>query len=87
VPQEFGGVAPKCAYLDLLPEQLSPESQRLLLVPGDTVGVRRSRPVHVHSAGAPWLLGVSLGSGQQQPVRLPDAAVGSAVWLPLASCE
>lgn len=68
VPQEFGGVKPKCGVLDLSPEQLSPELRSLIASPGEHLDpsskVVRSRPLEVFSTSEPWL------------IRLPSAAVG-----------
>ena len=68
VPQEFGGVKPKCGVLDLSPEQLSPELRSLIISPGEHLDpsskVVRSRPLEVFTTREPWL------------VRLPGAAAG-----------
>ena len=68
VPQEFGGVRPKCGVFDLSPEQLSAELRSLLASPGENLDpsskVVRSRPLEVFSTSEPWL------------VRVPGPAVG-----------
>ena len=86
VPQEFGGVRPKCAVLDLAQDQLSPELAGLLLAPVLQRGgsaVQRSRPLDVYSTSGPWLVRVPQAAASAPPhaLRLPENVVRSVEWL------
>jgi hypothetical protein len=86
VPQEFGGVRPKCAVLDLAQEQLSPELASLLVAPVAQRGgstVQRSRPLDVYSTSGPWLVRVpqAAASGPPHALRLSEQVVRSVEWL------
>jgi hypothetical protein len=84
VPQEFGGVKPKCAVLDLSPEQLSSELRSLLANPDENLDskVVRSRPLEVFSTSEPWLIRLPSpgGRGPQRSIRLDGKAVLSVEW-------
>jgi hypothetical protein len=86
VPQEFGGVKPKWAVLDLSPEQLSAELRSLIASPGENLDssskVVRSRPLEVLSTSEPWLVRLP-GPGVGVPprsIRLDGKAVLSVEW-------
>lgn len=86
VPQEFGGVKPKCGVFDLSPEQLSAELRSLIVSPGEHLEpsskVVRSRPLEVFSTSEPWL--VRLPSPEKgvppRSIRLDGKAVLSVEW-------
>lgn len=86
IPQEFGGVKPKCGVLDLSPEQLSAELRSLIASPGEhldpSLKVVRSRPLEVFTTSEPWL--VRLPSPEAgvpaRSIRLDGKAVLSVEW-------
>jgi hypothetical protein len=86
VPQEFGGVKPKCAVIDLVPEQLSPELLTLLVgnSPNPSASkVLRSQRLELYTTSAPWLVRVHdsvPGAGSSRSLRLGDSAVRSVEW-------
>lgn len=86
VPQELGGVKPKCGVLDLSPEQLSPELRSLIVSPGDHLDpsskVIRSRPLEVFTTSEPWLIRMpSPADGvPARSIRLDGKAVLSVEW-------
>jgi hypothetical protein len=85
VPQEFGGVKPKCGVLDLSPEQLSAELRSLITAsPGENLDskVVRSRPLEIFSTSEPWLVRLpSPGVGvPPRSIRLDGKAVLSVEW-------
>ena len=86
VPQEFGGVKPKCGVLDLSPEQLSPELRSLIASPGEHLDpsskVVRSRPLEVFTTSEPWLVRLpSPAAGvPARSIRLDGKAVLSVEW-------
>lgn len=87
VPQELGGVKPKCGVFDLSPEQLSPEL-RSLIVSGDHLDpsskVIRSRSLEVFTTSEPWLIRMP-GPADGVParsIRLDGKAVLSVEWCP-----
>lgn len=86
VPQELGGVKPKCGVFDLSPEQLSPELRSLIASPGDHLDpsskVIRSRPLEVFTTSEPWLIRMP-GPADGVParsIRLDGKAVLSVEW-------
>ncbi len=86
VPQELGGIRPKCGLLDLSPEQLSPEIRSLIVSPGEPLDpsakVIRSKPLEVFSTSDPWLIRVPnpAGVGPPRSIRLDGKAVLSVEW-------
>ncbi|HEX5705372.1 MAG TPA: hypothetical protein VFX97_19385 [Pyrinomonadaceae bacterium] len=86
VPQELGGISPKCGLLDLSPEQLSSEVRSLIVDPGDPIDpsakVIRSKPLEVFSTSDPWLIRVPnpKGVGPARSLRLDGKAVLSVEW-------
>jgi hypothetical protein len=84
VPQEFGGVKPKWAVLDLSPEQLSKELRSLIASPGENLDskVVRSRPLEVFSTSEPWLVRLPSPGVREPPrsIRLDGKAVLSVEW-------
>lgn len=86
VPQELGGVEPKCGVLDLSPEQLSPELRSLIVSPGEqpdpSAKVIRSRPLEVFTTGEPWLIHMPgpVAGGPARAIRLDGKAVLSVEW-------
>jgi hypothetical protein len=86
VPQEFGGVKPKCGVFDLVPEQLSAELRGLIADPDDhldpTSKVIRSRRLEVFSTSEPWLVRVPRKAPTEHPrsIRLDAKAVLSVEW-------
>jgi hypothetical protein len=87
-PQEFGGVKPKCAVLDLAVDQLSPEAAALLIganlqLPSGK-SIARSRHLEVFSTSGPWLIRVHDSTGATQlrrSLRLPEQTVRSVEWV------
>ena len=86
VPQELGGVKPKCGVLDLSPDQLSPELRSPIVSPGDHLDpsskVIRSRPLEVFTTSEPWLIRMP-GPADGAParsIRLDGKAVLSVEW-------
>jgi len=84
IPQEFGGVKPKQAVLDLSPEQLSAELRSLIANPDENLGskVVRSKPLEVFSTSEPWLIRLPSPGvrGPQRSIRLDGKAVLSVEW-------
>ncbi len=84
VPQEFGGVSPKCAVLDLEREQLSPELASLLMESPAQARIVRSRRLAVFSTTGPWLIRIAdpgANSVIRRSIRLSDDAVHSVEWI------
>jgi len=87
VPQEFGGVAAKCAILDLAADQLSPELAALLIEPAlapTQAAVLRSQRVAVFSTAGPWLVRVpdpAASAAMRRSLRLSEQAVRSVEWV------
>jgi hypothetical protein len=87
-PQEFGGVQPKCAVLDLATDQLSSEMASLLIASATPVTgappVVRSIQVQVYSTAGPWLVrtrGPNDSSAHPRSLRIPDQAVRTVEWV------
>lgn len=86
VPQEFGGVKPKCGVLDLVPEHLSPELRTLLVGSDLSIDpkskVLRSKPLDVYATNHPWLIRVrgTLAGEHTRSIRLSGGAVQSVEW-------
>jgi hypothetical protein len=82
VPQELGGVRPKCATFDLVRESLSPVMQSTLAEPtGPDEKVVRSLPLEVYSSTEPWLLKVPHQAERSMTYRLNKEAVYSVTWF------
>ncbi len=88
IPQEFGGVKPKCGILDLSLEQLSPEIRSLLLSSGQPLDpsskVVRSRPLAVFTTSEPWVIRLPSAAVREpaRSIRLDGNAVLSVEWCP-----
>lgn len=86
VPQELGGVKPKCGVLDLSPEQLSPELRTLIASPGQQLDpsskVVRSIPLEVFTTSEPWLVHLPRAAvgGPPRSIRLDGKVVLSVEW-------
>lgn len=86
IPQEFGGVKPKCGVFDLSPEQLSPELRSLIASPGEhpdpSAKVARSIPLEVFTTSEPWLVRLprTATGGPPRSIRLDGKAVLSVEW-------
>jgi len=86
VPQELGGVKPKCGVLDLSPEQLSPGLRTLIASPGQdldpSLKVVRSIPLDIFTTTEPWLIHLPSATVGAPPrsIRLDGKVVLSVEW-------
>jgi len=82
VPQELGGVQPKCATFDLVRATLSPVMQSTLAEPtGPGEKVVRSLPLEVYSSTEPWLVKVPHQAERSTTYRLNKEVVYSVTWF------
>ncbi len=87
VPQEFGGVKPKSAILDLATDQVSPELVTLLsnqsLSEASTSKIVRTKMLEVFSTSGPWLIRVpgQPTSTSTRSFRIPEQAVKTVEWV------
>ncbi len=68
IPQELGGVRPRCAYLDIAPDQLSAEVREVIFpnLSGASSQIARSSEVYVLFSGNDFIL-VTPVAGQTKP--------------------
>ncbi len=84
IPQEFGGVRPRCAYLDVFQNQVAEETLEQIL-PGYALDydqqVVQSKKVDVYFSGRDFILVKPHGQGPtQQTLEIKQGAVPAITW-------
>jgi hypothetical protein len=83
IPQEFGGVKPKCAQLDLVRKEFSPSVYAALADdPASSDDVVTSKRLEIYATGDPWVIKLPrhAGAPQNPTFRLDKDSVRAVSW-------